>query len=95
MSEQPAPRFDEQNPPTHWHLLVELRVMQQNLLTVSKTIDSALQTHSALKEDVDALKIRVAQGVIIAVTVAMVFPIVINMMNPRIHFQSSPVVQPR
>lgn len=94
MSEQPASRFDAQNPPTHWHLLVEIRLMQQNLQNISKTIDSALQTHSALKNDVDALKIRVAQGVILAVIVAMVFPIIINMMNPRIHFQSFPVTQP-
>ena len=89
------PPFDEQHPPTHWHLLVELRVMQEKLSSVSGVINSALETHSNLKKEVDLLKIRVAQGVILAVTVAIVLPVVINMMNPRIHFESHSIIKPK
>ena len=89
------PQFDEQHPPTHWHLLVELRVMQEKLSSVSGTINSALEIHTNLKKEVDILKIRVAQGVILAVTVAIVLPVVINMMNPRIHFESHSRSQPK
>ena len=89
------PQFDEQHPPTHWHLLVELRVMQEKLSFVSGAINTALETHSNLKKEVDLLKIRVAQGVILAVTVAIVLPVVINMMNPRIHFESHSIINPK
>jgi len=89
------PQFDEQHPPTHWHLLVELRVMQEKLSSVSGTINSALEIHTNLKKEVDILKIRVAQGVILAVTVAIVLPVVINMMNPRIYFESHSISQPK
>jgi len=87
MSEQ---TFDEQHPPTHWHLLLELRVMQKEMSTLNTAITASMETHKSLREDIDVLKIRVAQGVIIAVVTAFVLPILINMSNPRIHFQSSP-----
>lgn len=87
MSEQ---TFDEQHPPTHWHLLLELRVMQKEIGTLNTAITASIETHRSLRADIDALKIRVAQGVIIAVITAFIVPILIDMSNPRIHFQSSP-----
>ena len=92
MSEQ---QFDEHNPPTHWHLLLELRVMAEKLNNVNLAINAALETHNTLKKDIEALKIRVAQGVILAAALAVVLPLIINMTNPKIHFQTSPISQPR
>jgi hypothetical protein len=64
--------------------------MQKEMSTLNTAITESIETHRSLRADIDALKIRVAQGVIIAVVTALVLPILINMSNPRIHFQSSP-----
>jgi hypothetical protein len=57
MSEQ---TFDEQHPPTHWHLLLELRVMQKEMGTLNTAITASMETHKSLREDIDALKISTA-----------------------------------
>ena len=87
-------------------LVVAIKVMQRELETMNERIGRVADSHDEqikeLKEenktrdkDIQNLKIRVGQVMAISGLLALILPIIITSINPRVHFDSSPTTETR
>lgn len=75
--------YDAQHPPSHWDLLVELRVMQETMKNFNTILSTSLNTHNDFKKEIDNLKIRVTQLFTVAAILTFAAPYIINRINPE------------
>lgn len=92
---------------SHVDLLVEIRVLQNDLDSIKKAIDKVTDTQAeeikTLREDIKSIKndhvnLKVRMGQVLAVSglLALVIPIIINVISPRVEFghRYPPISQP-
>jgi hypothetical protein len=88
----------EQEPPvTHVELLVQLRLMQQELKTIRDAINNVTSGHDkeieeikgelkTLKSENEGLKIRMGQVMAISAVLTLVIPFAVTAASPRLEF---------